>query len=51
MKKIILLIALVVTPALSFGQSIFDKLEDMNGVDAVIINKEAFQILSKFLQI
>lgn len=48
MKKIILLIALAIAPALSFGQSMFDKLEDRDGVDAVIINKEAFEILSKF---
>lgn len=48
MKKIILLIALVVAPALSYSQAIFDKLEDMDGVDAVIVNKDAFEILSKF---
>ena len=48
MKKIILLIALVITPALSYGQSMFDKLEEMDGVDAVIVNKDAFEILSKF---
>lgn len=48
MKKIILLIALVITPALSYSQEIFDKLEDMDGVDAVIVNKDAFEILSKF---
>lgn len=48
MKKVILLIAFVVAPMLSFGQSMFDKLEDMDGVDAVIINKEAFQILKNF---
>lgn len=48
MKKIILFIALTVTPMLSFSQSIFDKLEDMKGVDAVIVNKDAFEILSKF---
>ncbi len=48
MKKIILLIAIMIAPTLSFGQSMFDKLEDRDGVDAVIINKEAFAILSKF---
>lgn len=48
MKRVILLIAFVVTPMLTFGQSMFDKLEDMDGVDAVIINKEAFQILKNF---
>ncbi len=48
MKKIIVLIALVITPALSFGQSIFDKLENMDEVSSFIINKDAFQLLKKF---
>lgn len=48
MKKIILLIALVVAPALSYGQSIFDTLEDMDGVSSVIVSKDAWEILSKF---
>ena len=48
MKKVILLIAFVAAPILSYGQSTFDKLEDMDGVDAVIVNKDAFEILSKF---
>lgn len=48
MKKIIVLIALVVAPIVSYGQSIFDKLEDMDGVSSVIVNKDAFEILSKF---
>lgn len=48
MKKIIVLIALVITPAISFGQSMFDKLENMNEVSSFIINKDAFQLLQKF---
>jgi len=48
MKKIIVLIALVVAPIVSYGQSIFDTLEDMDGVSSVIVNKDAFEILSKF---
>ncbi|WP_405604630.1 DUF4252 domain-containing protein [Polaribacter sp. Asnod1-A03] len=48
MKKIAILIALVVTPMVTSAQSFFDKLEDMNGVDAIIVNKDAFEILSKF---
>ena len=48
MKKVILLIAFVATSMLSYGQSIYDKLEDMDGVDAVIVNKDAWKILSKF---
>lgn len=48
MKKVILLIALVVSPIVSYGQSIFDTLEDMDGVSSVVVSKDAFEILSKF---
>ena len=48
MKKVILLIALVAAPVLSYSQSIFDKLEDMDGVSSVVVSKDAFEILSKF---
>ena len=48
MKKVILLIALITVPVLSYGQSIFDKLEDMDEVSSVLVSKEAFKILSKF---
>ena len=48
MKKVILLIALIAVPVLNYGQSIFDKLEDMNEVSSVVVSKEAFKILSKF---
>ena len=48
MKKVILLIALIAAPVLSYGQSIFDKLEDMDEVSSVVVSKEAFKILSKF---
>jgi hypothetical protein len=48
MKKIILLIAFIVTPMFANAQSIFDSLEDMNGVDMVIVTKDAFELLNKF---
>jgi hypothetical protein len=48
MKKIILLIALVLAPVVSFGQSMFDKLENMEEVSSFIINKDAFQLLQQF---
>lgn len=48
MKKVILLIALAVSPLVSYGQSMFDTLENMDGVDAIIVNKDMFEILSKF---
>jgi hypothetical protein len=48
MKKIILLIALVVAPMVTNAQSFFDTLEDMEGVDMVVVTKDMFDLLSKF---
>lgn len=48
MKKILLVIAFLVTPLLSNAQSFFDSLEDMDGVDMVVVTKDAFQLLNKF---
>mmetsp|Transcript_9377 Transcript_9377/g.10901 ORF Transcript_9377/g.10901 Transcript_9377/m.10901 type:complete len:173 (+) Transcript_9377:1014-1532(+) len=48
MKKIIVLIAFIVAPMLSNAQSLFDSLEDMDGVDMVVVTKDAFQLLKKF---
>ena len=48
MKKVIAIIALIIVPAISFAQSVFDKLEDMDEVSSIVINKDAFEILSKF---
>lgn len=48
MKKKLFLIAMAITTTFSYGQSIFDKLEDMDGVMSVVISKDAFEILSKF---
>ncbi|MDO9276132.1 MAG: DUF4252 domain-containing protein [Lutibacter sp.] len=49
MKKIIFIIALTILPFANYAQiSIFDKFEDMDDVTSVIVNKEAFKMLSKF---
>jgi len=48
MKKIIILIAFIVAPMFANAQSIFDSLEDMDGVDMVIVTKDAFELLNKF---
>lgn len=48
MKKITLLIAFIVAPILSNAQSFFDTLEDMDGVDVVVITKDAFELIQKF---
>ncbi|SHH43971.1 DUF4252 domain-containing protein [Winogradskyella jejuensis] len=46
MKKVIVLIALIVAPILSFGQSIFDRYEDMDDVGTVILNQKMFSMLA-----
>lgn len=48
MKKIIILIAFIIAPMFANAQSIFDSLEDMDGVDMVIVTKDAFELLNKF---
>ena len=48
MKKMIVLIAFIVAPMLTNAQSIFDNLEDMDGIDMVIVTKDAFELLNKF---
>ncbi|MDX6745912.1 DUF4252 domain-containing protein [Polaribacter sp. PL03] len=48
MKKIVLLIAFIVAPMVTSAQSLFDSLEDLDGVDMVVVTKDAFELLSKF---
>lgn len=48
MKKIVFILTLVVAPMLTNAQSLFDSLEDMDGVDMVVVTKDAFQLLKKF---
>lgn len=47
MKKVILSIALAFISTLSFGQTMFDSLENLEDVSVVVVNKDAFEILSK----
>ncbi|MDC1237307.1 DUF4252 domain-containing protein [Polaribacter sp.] len=48
MRKIILLIVLTVASMVTSAQSLFDTLEDMDGVDMLVVNKDMFELLSKF---
>ncbi|MCI2228489.1 DUF4252 domain-containing protein [Polaribacter sp. MSW13] len=48
MKKIAILIALVVAPIATSAQSFFDTLEDTDGIDMVVVTKDAFELISKF---
>lgn len=46
MKNLVLIIAIAVLPIMSFGQSIFDKFEDMDGVTSIVVNQRMFKMLS-----
>jgi len=47
-KKIITIIAFAIVPMITFAQtSVFDKFEDMDDVSTVVVNSEAFRMLSK----
>ncbi|QTE23142.1 DUF4252 domain-containing protein [Polaribacter cellanae] len=48
MKKLIILLAFIVVPMATSAQSFFDSLEDIDGVDMVVVNKDMFELLSKF---
>ena len=48
MKKLILSIIFTALTYLSYGQSIFEKLEKWETISSVVITKDAFEILSKF---
>jgi len=51
MKKTILILLFVTTPIVLTAQSLFDSLEDLNGVDMVVVTKDAFDLISKFKNI
>ena len=46
MKKLVLIIAIIVTPLMSFGQGLFDKYEDMDGVGSGVVNSKMFQMIA-----
>ncbi len=45
-KSLVIMVALVLLPVLSFGQSIFDKFEDRDGVTSIILNQKMFSMLA-----
>ncbi|WP_412985848.1 DUF4252 domain-containing protein [Pontimicrobium sp. IMCC45349] len=47
MKKLVLIIAIVVAPIMSFGQSLFDKYEDLEVVTSVVVNQKMFSMLAQ----
>lgn len=46
MKKLVVIAVLALMPIVSFGQSIFDKYEDQEGVTSVIVNQKMFSMLA-----
>ncbi|MCH7525108.1 MAG: DUF4252 domain-containing protein [Bacteroidetes bacterium] len=48
MKKIVLIIAIAIAvlPIMSFGQGLFDKYEDMDGVSSFVVNQKMFSMLA-----
>jgi len=48
MKRIIILIAIIIAPIVSFGQSLFDKYEDMDGVTSGAVTQKMFSLLTRF---
>jgi len=46
MKKLVLIIAVAMTSVMSYGQSIFDQFEDMDGVTSMVVNNKMFSMLA-----
>ena len=47
MRKLILIVVFIVTPLVTFGQSIFDKFEDSDNVTTVVVTKKMFDLFSR----
>ena len=47
MKKLVIVFAIIIAPMMSFGQSIFDKYEDMEGVSSFVMTQKMFNMLAK----
>lgn len=45
-KKLVIVLAIIIAPIMTFGQGIFDKYEDMDGVSSVVINQKMFNMLA-----
>jgi uncharacterized protein DUF4252 len=46
-NKLIIVVAIVISPFVAKAQSQFDKFEDMEGVTSVIVSQKAFSLMSK----
>ncbi len=48
MKKLIITLVLILAPTLFYAQKAFDKFEDKEGIDVVIINKKMIDLAGQF---
>ncbi len=46
-NKLIIAIALVISPFINYAQSQFDKFEDMDGVTTIVVSQKAFELMTK----
>ena len=47
MKKLVFILAILVTPIATFSQSLFDKYEDLDEVTSVVVNQKMFNMLAQ----
>ena len=47
MKRLVIIVALIVAPIMTFGQGLFDKYEDMDEVTSVVFTKKVFRMLAE----
>ena len=47
MKKLVLILVFIVTPLVTFGQSIFDKFEENDEVTTVVVTKRMFDLFTR----
>lgn len=46
MKRLAIVLAIIIAPMMSFGQSIFDKYEDVEGVSSFVMTQKMFNMLA-----
>lgn len=46
-RKLMIALMIAILPMFTFAQSIFDKFEDMDDVSTVVVNKRAFDLMSR----
>ncbi len=46
MKKLVIVLAIIIAPMMSFGQNMFDKYENLDAVTSFVINQKMFKMLA-----